>query len=487
MIGEKLKKLRNQKGITQQELAEKIYVSREAVSKWEQNRGVPSEASLEELSKFFGINKEELLNNDDVNQMLESKEKIIIKEKRKMYILTGILSLVILVISITLVFVSLNNQREYLSIDSEKIKYIQPYIKSMNINEDVTSTNESTKYLYDYNLVQYKKYYLYFKAVSYKNDEYELLANEFYFDYNDELIFIEKTDKCIYSKSNNVSDYPYYEIYCKEEIENASIIVSSKISDICLSLDFSPTLNGVESINNIECIKVEILDSIDNRTINELYRKVDIKISPINKSEFLDDYSLAKMNLLISKSNDEDKYNEEFCLSISNKYSRITIPNYNFIDFSLYLTDEFKKDLDNLKNNEISVQDIFTKYGSDIVVSIDTESYFYLSIKHNGNSYIGKLEEEIKKAIQRKEYNKDELYFLLHQDNLDVSLYTNYYEKDWLDCIERLNEKIISDENKSIDELYSFVEKTIPIYMLLEDNIIYEKQYKIIKEYYNSL
>ena len=68
-----------------------------------------------------------------------------------------------------------------------------------------------------------------------------------------------------------------------------------------------------------------------------------------------------------------------------------------------------------------------------------------------------------------------------------MSLYTNYYEKDWLDCIEKLNKKIISDENKSIDNLYSFIEKTIPIYMLLEDNIIYEKQYEIIKEYYNSL
>lgn len=486
MIGEKLKKLRNQKGITQQELAEKIYVSREAVSKWEQNRGIPSEASLEELSKFFGINKEELLNNDDVNQMLESKEKIIIKEKRKKYILTGILSLVILVISITLVFVSLNNEKEYLSIDSGKIKYIQPYIKSMNIDENVTSTNESTKYLYDYNLVQYKKYYLYLKAVSYKNDEYELLANEFSFDYNDELIFIKKTDKCIYSKSNNISDYPYYEIYCKEEIKNISIIVSSKISDICLSLDFSPTLNGVESINNIECNKVDILDSIDSRTINELYRKVDVKLTPINKSKFLDDYSLSKMNLSISKTSGGSN-DDEFHLSISNKYSRIAIPNYNFIDFSLYLTDEFEKDLEKLKNNEISVQDIFIKYGSDIVVSIDTESYFYLSIKHNGNSYIGKLEDEIKKAIQGKEYNKEQLNFLLHQDNLDVSLYTNYYEKDWLDCIEKLNKKIISDENKSIDNLYSFIEKTIPIYMLLEDNIIYEKQYEIIKEYYNSL
>lgn len=42
MFGEKLKKLRMEKHFTQEELAEKIWVTRTAISKWETNRGYPS-------------------------------------------------------------------------------------------------------------------------------------------------------------------------------------------------------------------------------------------------------------------------------------------------------------------------------------------------------------------------------------------------------------------------------------------------------------
>ena len=41
-FGEKLKKLRNESGMTQDQLAEKIFVTRTAISKWETNNGYPS-------------------------------------------------------------------------------------------------------------------------------------------------------------------------------------------------------------------------------------------------------------------------------------------------------------------------------------------------------------------------------------------------------------------------------------------------------------
>ena len=64
MFGDKLKKLRTDNNLTQDELAEKIMVTRTAISKWETNRGYPSIDSLKELSKLFDISIDELIQDE---------------------------------------------------------------------------------------------------------------------------------------------------------------------------------------------------------------------------------------------------------------------------------------------------------------------------------------------------------------------------------------------------------------------------------------
>ena len=68
---EKLQELRKQTGLTQEELAEALYVSRTAVSKWESGRGYPSIDSLKALSKFFSVTVDELLSGDQVLTIAE--------------------------------------------------------------------------------------------------------------------------------------------------------------------------------------------------------------------------------------------------------------------------------------------------------------------------------------------------------------------------------------------------------------------------------
>ena len=65
-FGEKLKKLRNDNGMTQDQLAEKIFVTRTAISKWETNNGYPSIDSLKEISILFGISIDDLISDVDV-------------------------------------------------------------------------------------------------------------------------------------------------------------------------------------------------------------------------------------------------------------------------------------------------------------------------------------------------------------------------------------------------------------------------------------
>ena len=63
---EKLQELRKQKGLTQEELAEKLYVSRTAISKWESGRGYPNIESLKATAKFFSVTVDDLLSTDEV-------------------------------------------------------------------------------------------------------------------------------------------------------------------------------------------------------------------------------------------------------------------------------------------------------------------------------------------------------------------------------------------------------------------------------------
>ena len=63
---EKLRELRKRKGLTQEQLAAQLYVSRTAVSKWESGRGYPGVDSLKELSKYFAVSIDDLLSGDEL-------------------------------------------------------------------------------------------------------------------------------------------------------------------------------------------------------------------------------------------------------------------------------------------------------------------------------------------------------------------------------------------------------------------------------------
>ena len=68
---EKLQELRKQKGITQEELAACLFVSRTAVSKWESGRGYPNIDSLKAIAKYFSVTIDEVLSTDEVLTIAE--------------------------------------------------------------------------------------------------------------------------------------------------------------------------------------------------------------------------------------------------------------------------------------------------------------------------------------------------------------------------------------------------------------------------------
>ena len=72
---EKLQELRKKRGLTQEELAEALYVSRTAISKWESGRGYPSIDSLKEISNFFSVSIDDLLSSETLLSLAEKENK----------------------------------------------------------------------------------------------------------------------------------------------------------------------------------------------------------------------------------------------------------------------------------------------------------------------------------------------------------------------------------------------------------------------------
>lgn len=72
---EKLQELRKSRGLTQEELAEALFVSRTAISKWESGRGYPSIDSLKEISRYFSVSIDELLSGDQLVLIAEKENK----------------------------------------------------------------------------------------------------------------------------------------------------------------------------------------------------------------------------------------------------------------------------------------------------------------------------------------------------------------------------------------------------------------------------
>ncbi len=72
---EKLQQLRKAKGITQEALADALFVSRTAVSRWESGRGYPSIDSLRAIADFFSLTLDELLSSREALVIAEKEHK----------------------------------------------------------------------------------------------------------------------------------------------------------------------------------------------------------------------------------------------------------------------------------------------------------------------------------------------------------------------------------------------------------------------------
>lgn len=121
-ISEKLLKLRKAKNLTQEELAEKLDVSRQSVSKWETGQCVPDADKLSALSDIFGVSVDFLLRPSELdvltvkaealeNQQKNLEKEVLKKERKKRAVLNcAAIYLAAFALILLLHFITLNNQ-----------------------------------------------------------------------------------------------------------------------------------------------------------------------------------------------------------------------------------------------------------------------------------------------------------------------------------------------------------------------------------------
>ena len=126
-FNEKLQELRKQRGLTQEELAEKLYVSRTAISKWESGRGYPNIESLKAIAKFFSVTVDELLSSGEVLTIAEEDNKR--KENHFYDLIYGLLDLCIAML-LFLPFFAEKADGIIQSVSLIALDGVQPYLKT---------------------------------------------------------------------------------------------------------------------------------------------------------------------------------------------------------------------------------------------------------------------------------------------------------------------------------------------------------------------
>lgn len=97
MFKDKLKELRLREGLSQQELADKLCVSRSTIAKWENGRGIPSDINLEALCEYFGVEEEWILCRKELKNIIRTNK---FSKKKLMKVLLILIGIILILLNI---------------------------------------------------------------------------------------------------------------------------------------------------------------------------------------------------------------------------------------------------------------------------------------------------------------------------------------------------------------------------------------------------
>ena len=187
-ISERIRKYREENHITQQELADKLYVSKQAISKWENDKSLPDVSLYPTIASLLNITVDELMGNE------ANKNKLILS--KKVIIICSIIASLILIF----IIIMLINPSKILE-------------EKTIINETENALDIELPKIETYNIIEYKNW------VSFNNYMYP--HKMYYFVFKEEIIKIDDTwfkelpQEIINSIPIGSSEYPYICDYYK--------------------------------------------------------------------------------------------------------------------------------------------------------------------------------------------------------------------------------------------------------------------------------
>lgn len=138
MFNENMKILRKNKGYTQEELANKLNVVRQTVSKWEKGYSVPDAEMVKKIAEILDTDVSQLLgspNEQDTDELVEQlsriSEQLVIKNRRshKIWKTVGIVVLIVVLIQLLLVIMGIVVYDNYKSVDTYMEEYTQESVE----------------------------------------------------------------------------------------------------------------------------------------------------------------------------------------------------------------------------------------------------------------------------------------------------------------------------------------------------------------------
>lgn len=187
-ISERIKNYRAENHITQQELADKLYVTKQAISKWENDKSLPDVSLYPTIASLLNITVDELMGNEVNKSKLSNEKKVII---------VSLFMLIFIIITISIIV----------------INPIQMIRKKVIIDETEKALEVELPKIETFNIIEYNDW------VSFNNYMYP--RKMYYFVFKDEIIKVDDTwfEELPQDIINNIpigsSEYPYICDYYK--------------------------------------------------------------------------------------------------------------------------------------------------------------------------------------------------------------------------------------------------------------------------------
>lgn len=292
MFSDKLRKLREDKGLTQHELANQLFVTRSAVAKWEQNRGIPNPDSMESIAVFFNVDKHDLLNQEDAVKALYTIQSTSNYQRKQNTIILGVL-FVVSVVFLAGIFLWKEMQKEKYYYDeffSETLlnSFSLPDFPEIDKEGIHLTTSEDNYYAViedDFDVKEYASYVLNYLLES---PHISFVG----FDIDRTTVNYEQTNKKFIAPSVHINDYQYalgYRFYYIDFLDsNRDSQTPIHFKSISIDTQYYTIINSVDYNLCISLRDTRSYSYFEYYLFDEFYDANIIKINNDNIENYFD-------------------------------------------------------------------------------------------------------------------------------------------------------------------------------------------------------